>query len=311
MTGFLVRRLAAGLFTLWAAATLAFFALRALPGDAIAAQLATSGATPGQIAARRALLGLDQPLSRQYLDMLWGLVRADPGYSLTSGRAVRDMIAEQLPATLALAFGGLVVGALAGIGLGALMALAGKRALRLVAEGTTALLLSTPVYWLGTLLIAAFSVHLRLLPSAGSGDMRSLILPWLTLGLGLAGGIARLAAASLAQNRDADFLRTARAKGLRERAVLRRHLFRSSLGPVVALLALQMGFLLGGAVLTEMLFVRPGLGQLTLTAVQERDFPVVQAVVTLGAAVYVLAGLLADTLAAWLDPRLRAEPEHV
>jgi peptide/nickel transport system permease protein len=239
--------------------------------------------------------------------MMGGLLRADPGYSLSSGRSVRDMIAEQLPATLVLALGGLLVGSLAGVGLGGVMALARSRATRLAAEGITALLLSTPVYWLGTLLIALLSVHLRLLPSAGSGDVRTLILPWLTLGLGLAGGIARLAAASLAENRDADFLRTARAKGLRERTVVRRHLLRSSLGPVVALLALQMGFLLGGAVLTEMLFVRPGLGQLTLTAVQERDFPVVQAVVTLGAAVYVLAGLAADTLAAWLDPRLRAE----
>ncbi|RPI98177.1 MAG: ABC transporter permease, partial [Chloroflexi bacterium] len=109
------------------------------------------------------------------------------------------------------------------------------------------------------------------------------------------------------ENRDADFVRTARAKGLRERVIARRHLLRASLGPVVALLALQMGFLLGGAVLTEMLFVRPGLGQLTLTAVQERDYPVVQAVITLSAAVYVLAGLAADVLTAWLDPRQRAE----
>lgn len=307
MIGFFVRRLAAGLFTLWAASTLAFLALRALPGDAIAAQLALSGATPDQIAARQALIGLDQPLLKQYLDMIGGLLRADPGYSLTSGRAVREMIAEQLPATIVLAGGGLLVGALAGIGLGSLMALARSHAMRLAAEGMTALLLSTPVYWLGTLLIALLSVHLRLLPSTGSGDLRALILPWLTLGLGLAGGVARLAAASLAENRDADFVRTARAKGLRQRAIVRRHLLRASLGPVVALLALQTGFLLGGAVLTEMLFVRPGLGQLTLTAVQERDYPVVQAVITLSAALYVLAGLGADMLAGWLDPRQRAE----
>jgi peptide/nickel transport system permease protein len=138
-----------------------------------------------------------------------------------------------------------------------------------------------------------------------------LILPWLVLGLSLAGGIARLTASSIAQYRDADFIRTARSKGLRERRVITRHMLRVSLPPVVTLVALQTGFLLGGTVITEMLFVRRGIGQVLLTAVNDRDFPVVQGMVVLSAMIYSLANAIADLLAALLDPRLTIHQEVI
>ncbi len=299
---YLFRRLLMAILTIWIAVTLAFVALRLLPGDAIAAQLAQSGATADQIAARRALLGLDQPLLIQYGQTLGDLLRGDFGYSLVSGRPVTTIIAEQFGATVALAVGGLVVAVVIGLSLGIAAALS---RLRFVASLVISLLLSSPVYWTGTVFIYLFSVQMRLLPSAGSGDqLRFLILPWLVLGLGLAGGIARLTASSIVQYRDADFIRTARSKGLRERRVITRHMLRASLPPVVTLVALQTGFLLGGAVITEMLFVRRGIGQVLLTAVNDRDFPVVQGIVVLSAVIYSLANAAADLLAALLDPRL-------
>jgi ABC-type dipeptide/oligopeptide/nickel transport system permease component len=299
---YLFRRLCAALLTIWIAVSLAFVALRLLPGDAIAAQLAQSGATESQIAARRALLGLDQPLLIQYGQTLSGLLRGDFGSSLVSGRPVTTMIAEQVGATAALAVGGLIAAVVIGLGLGIAAALS---RLRFLASLITSLLLSSPVYWTGTLFIYLFSVQMRLLPSTGDGnELRFLILPWLVLGLSLAGGIARLTASSIAQYRDADFIRTARSKGLRERRVITRHMLRVSLPPVVTLVALQTGFLLGGTVITEMLFVRRGIGQVLLMAVNDRDFPVVQGLVVLSAVIYSLANAAADLLAALLDPRL-------
>jgi ABC-type dipeptide/oligopeptide/nickel transport system permease component len=306
---YLFRRLCVALLTIWIAVSLAFVALRLLPGDAITAQLTQSGATESQIAARRALLGLDQPPLIQYGQTLGGLLRGDFGYSLVSGRPVTTMIAEQFGATVALALGGLIVAVVIGLGLGIAAALS---RLRFLAALITSLLLSSPVYWTGTLFIYLFSVQMRLLPSTGDGsELRFLILPWLVLGLSLAGGLARLTASSIAQYRDADFIRTARSKGLRERRVITRHMLRASLPPVVTLVALQTGFLLGGTVITEMLFVRRGIGQVLLTAVNDRDFPVVQGMVVLSAVIYSLANAIADLLAALLDPRLTIHQEVI
>lgn len=304
LAGTLVR----ALFTAWLALTLVFVALRILPGDALEAQLVGTGASEAQIAERRAALGLDQPVGVQYLQMLGGLLRGDLGRSLISGRPVTDMIAEQFGATAALAAGALIVGVGVGLILGASAALAGARIVRLLAAGLIALLLSAPVYWTGTLAIYLFSVGLRWLPSGGDGaDMRFLILPWGVLGLALAGSVARLAADGLRGVRAADFIRTARGKGLYPRLIMWRHMLRAAAGPLVALIALQTGFLLGGAVVTEMLFVRRGVGQVLLNAINTRDYPVVQGVVMLSAILYSAAQALGDMAAAALDPRLHYE----
>ncbi len=305
MLAYLLRRVAAAILTVWIAVTLAFVGLRIIPGDAIAALLARGGASAEQIVAQRAELGLDRPVLTQYVQAIVGLLRGDLGYSLITERPVSDTIAEQLGATVILALGALVIAIVAGIGLGIVLAMGRSPLVRRGALALVVLILSSPVYWVGTIAIYLFSVYLRLLPSTGSGDLRHLILPWLTLGLSLSGSIARVTAASLGDLRSADFVRTARAKGLPEREIVIRHLLRAGLGPILAVIALQTGFLLGGAVVTEALFVRQGIGQVLLSAIQDKDFPVVQGIVVLSGIAYSLVNTAADLLIAALDPRIR------
>ncbi len=305
MLSYLIRRIGSALLTLWLALTLAFIALRLIPGDVIAAQLAHSSATSEQIAARRSALGLDRPLLVQYVQTFEALLRGDLGLSITADRPVIEMIGEQFGATVALAVGAMVVAVFSGIGLGVLAVAVRSQLVRRGATLVMALLLSSPVYWSGTLAIYVFSVGLRLLPSSGSGDVEHLILPWLVLGLSIAGSIARVTASSLDGVRHADFIRTARAKGLHERRVLLVHLLRAGITPILAVIALQTGFLLGGTVITEMLFVRQGIGRVLLNAINDKDFPVVQGIVILSALTYSLVNTAADLLIAAFDPRVR------
>jgi ABC-type dipeptide/oligopeptide/nickel transport system permease component len=302
---YLLRRTGAALLTIWLALTLAFFALRIVPGDAMAARLAQAGASNAQIAERRAALGLDRPALTQYVQALTGLLRADLGNSIVSGRPVAEMIGEQLGATAVLAVGALAVAVVAGVGLGVLAVTSRFGWVRNAIAILVALILSAPVYWVGTLAIYLFSVWLRWLPSTGSGDLRHLLLPWLALGLSLSGSIARVTAGSLDEARQADFVRTARAKGLHERQIVFQHMLRAGVGPILSVIALQTGFLLGGAVVTEALFVRQGIGQVLLSAIQDRDFPVVQGIVVLSAVFYSVIHTLVDVLIGALDPRVR------
>jgi peptide/nickel transport system permease protein len=192
------------------------------------------------------------------------------------------------------------------VGLGLLSILAGAKLLRQAAAATITLLTASPIYWTGTLLIYVFSVGLRALPSAGGGGPAALALPALALGLSAAGGIGRTAAGTLRQIRSADFIRTARAKGLPAYAIALRHMLRAGAAPILTVIGLQAGFLIGGAVVTEKLFVRPGVGGVLLNAINERDYPVVQGVVLFSAAAYVVVNMVTDALAAAADPRLRA-----
>ncbi|PJF31785.1 MAG: glutathione ABC transporter permease GsiC [Candidatus Thermofonsia Clade 1 bacterium] len=305
MLRFALRRALGALFTLWLAATLAFIALRLAPSDAITLQLTLSGATESQIAARRAALGLELPIGVQYLSMLSGLLRGDLGVSLVNGRAVTALIAEQLDSTLALAFGALMIGTLLGIMLGIGAAL-GRAAPRKLCEGLIALTLATPIYWLGTIAIYVFAVWLGILPSVSRGNsLQALILPCGVLGVSLSGSIGQVTAAALREARNATFVQLARAKGLPERLIVWRHMLRAYGGALISLIGLQAGFLIGGAVVTEALFTRRGIGQLLLNAVNGRDYPVVQGVVLLSALAYSLLSTLTDILAAWRDPRLQ------
>ncbi len=305
MLRFVVRRTVGVLTTLWLAGTLAFLALRLAPGDAITLQLTLSGATDSQIAVRRAALGLDAPLAEQYLAMWHGILRGDLGVSLVNGRPVAALIGEQLGATLALAVGALCMGVVLGIGLGVGTAL-GQPVVRRACEGVIVLLLATPIYWLGTLAIYVFAVWLGWLPSASSGtDLRALLLPCGVLGIALSGSLGQVAAASLRQVQQAAFVQVARAKGLPTHLIVWRHMLRANSGALISLIGLQGGFLIGGAVITEALFTRRGIGQLVLAAVHGRDYPVVQGVVLLSASAYALLSVAADVLAAWNDARLR------
>jgi ABC-type dipeptide/oligopeptide/nickel transport system permease component len=305
---YFLRRAASTIGTLWLAFTAVFCALRALPGDVIREQLALSGASDAQIAERRAQLGLDQPLVVQYMNALLGVLHGDLGVSIGAGRSVNDILGEQIAPTLTLGLGALVIAITVGITLG-LAGASDNRIVKAAVTGLISLILASPVYWVGTIGIFIFSLGLHWLPSAGSGDLRSLILPWTTLGLSLSGGIARVTLSSVNATHSAEFIRTARAKGLHEGYIARLHILKAALPPVISTIGLQIGFLLGGAAVTEMLFVRAGLGQVLLNAVLTKDYPVVQGVVLLGALGYSLATLGADLLIGWIDPRTFAAAE--
>jgi ABC-type dipeptide/oligopeptide/nickel transport system permease component len=262
-----------------------------------------AGASDAEIAARRETLGLNDPVAQQYAAYWLDLLHGDLGESLVSGQGVREMITQNFGPTATLASSALLFGVTFGMMLGVMAGVSPWRVGRYAAEGTASLALSTPVYWTATLAIYVFSTSLGILPGVGGDGVRTLILPAAVLGFHTAGGIAQVTANSLREVAEQDFVRTARAKGLPDLDVL-DHILRVGLLPVVAVVALQFGFLLGGTVITEMIFVRRGLGQVMLTAISERDYPVIQGLVALSALVYSLINALADVLYRRIDPRV-------
>lgn len=300
----LIRRAVWGVVVVWLAATLAFFALRVLPSDAIRVQMLGSGATQVQVDAMRAEQGLLDPLPVQYGRFLLGLLRGDLGVSLLSGQPVAELIGYNLMPTVTLAVSALAVALVLGLTLGLLAADLGPAWLSSLARLVVNLSLSTPVYWTGTLAIYVFTVELALLPSGGGGRLSQLIMPSAVLGFHSAGAIARVVAQEARQIRAADYVTVARSKGLSEPRILFGHILRAGIVPVLTVVALQAGFLLSGVVVTETLFVRPGLGRLLLDATMRQDYPIVQGVVVLASFVYTLLNTLADVAAGLLDPRV-------
>jgi len=301
------RRIVQAVFVLWLAATLAFGAMQLTPGDPAQALLAASGATAAEIAERRAQLGLDAPVPVRYVRYLADLLRGDLGQSWLHGRSVGRMIAEQLPATVELALAATVVGVGVGLGLGILGAVRRSTWLDTIVTAVAVLGLSTPTFWSGILAILLFSLQLGWLPATGEGGLRHLVLPASVLGFALSGSVARLVRARVVEVMGAPFVLAARARGLSSWRVLCVHVLRSALAPALTVIALQFGFLLGGAVVTESVFARQGLGKLAVEAIVWRDLPVVRGVIVFGALGYVLVNLASDLAQAWLDPRLREE----
>ncbi len=307
MIRFIAWRLAGVLLSLWAAVTLVFFAANIIPGDPAEAALAQSTASEDVLERRREALGLNDPLGMRYLRYIGGLAGGDLGVSWSLGQGVGELIAGQFAPTLALAVAGLGVAVVVGGGLGLGAALGEETWLGEVSRGATGLLLSVPVMVSGTLLIWVFSVLLDLFPATGQGTPGQLVLPALAVGLNTSAGLARTVEAGVRAVAQEPFLLLARAKGLRRWQVLSRHALRVGLLPTLDLIALQSGFLLGGTVVTEIVFSRQGLGRLLLFAVLDKDLPVVQGIVVLAAVVYGVLNLAADIAKAWLDPRIRGE----
>lgn len=305
MAGYIGRRLLEAVLVLWLSATLAFWAMQLTPGDPAQTLLAASGASPAEIAARRAQLGLDDPLLVQYARYLADLVRGDLQTSWLQGRSVGRIILERLSITVELAVAGGILGGLMGIGLGLLAALYRGTWVETAAMAVAAVSLATPVFWSGLLLILIFSLYLRWLPSSGWGDFRHLILPAITIGFSLCGSIARLVRAQVIEVLRMPFILATQARGIPLRRILLVHVLRPAAGPVIALIGLQFGLLLGGAVVTESVFAREGLGRLAVQAILWRDLPVVRGIALVSAMAYLLTSLMADLCHAWLDPRLR------
>jgi peptide/nickel transport system permease protein len=305
MFTYVIRRMLGALAVLWGVATTVFLLLQVLPGDPAETILAGSGASQADIVRIRQQMGLNDPLLVRYGHYLLNTLQGDLGRSVFSDRPVTRTIAEQLPATLQLAGAALLVAIVLGLSLGILAALRRGTWLDQVAVGVAVLGVSVPVFWSGLLLIWIFSVGLNWLPATGAEGWRHLIMPAVVLGLTGAGPIARLVRASLLNVLGTDYITMAQAKGLSQAAVVGRHALRNALVPVITLIGLQAGFLLGGTVVTEAVFARPGLGRLVVDAILWKDLPVVQGVVLLIAASYVLVNLLADLTSLVLDSRLR------
>jgi len=305
MLTYVIRRLAIALAVLWGVATIVFLLLHVLPGDPAETILAGSGASQAEINQTRQQMGLDYPLPVQYGRYMWNTLRGDLGRSFFSNRPVTLTIAEQLPATLQLAAAALLVAVIVGFSLGLLAALRANSWIDQIAMGIAVLGVSVPVFWSGLLLIWIFSVRLNWLPATGADSWRHLVMPAIVLGLVGAGPIARMTRASLLNALRADYITMAQAKGLPQTLVISRHALRNAVIPVITLIGLQAGFLLGGTVITEAVFARPGLGRLVVDAILWKDLPIVQGVVLLIAATYVVINLLVDLVTLTLDPRLR------
>jgi len=297
------RRIVQSVFVLWLGVTLTFVAIQLTPGDPARALLAASGATDEQIAQRRAQLGLDQPIWVQYTRYVVAVSHGDLGESWLHGRSVAQMIREQLPATVELAIAASLVGIALGLGLGIAAAVRQSTWLDRAATALAVVGLSTPTYWTGLLAILLFSLRRGGLPASGAGDPRHLILPAAVLGFALSGSIARLVRARVIEVMQTPYVLAARARGLPPWRVLLTHVLRPALAPALTVTALQFGFLLSGAVVTESVFARPGMGKLMVEAIFWRDMPVVRGVVVLGSLTYVAVNLVADLAQAWLDPR--------
>jgi peptide/nickel transport system permease protein len=284
-----------------------FGIMHALPGDP--AQLMLAGAeggavSPERIAELRQQMGLNDPLYVQYLRFIGGAVQGDLGQSIRFRSPVIDLILDRFPSTLYLSLLGLVFAIGIGIPLGTLAALKQDSWIDTFSMALSYLGVSMPIFWLGLLLIFFFAFNLDWFPPAGGGGFKSLILPSFTLGFVSAGIISRLTRSSLVEVLNEDYIRTARAKGLREQTMIVRHALKNAFIPVITILGLQFGGMLAGAVVTETVFSRPGLGRLIVSAILWKDYPLVQGSVLFLASIYVSVNLLVDISYAWLDPRI-------
>lgn len=296
-------RLGTALLVLLCTATVSFFLVR-LSGDPVKLLL-PADATAHQEAVLRASLGLDRPLITQYLDFLWDLLHFDFGTSISYNEPVGHVLADRLPATLELAAAALVVTLVIALPAGIVAAMRrGRASDRGIMTGVL-LGQSTPPFWVGILLILVFAVGLHALPASGYGTFANLVLPAVTLSVYSIAVVARLLRSSLIDVLTSDHIRTARAKGFGPVKTVLTHGLRNAALPVVTVIGLEVGSLLGGAILTEQVFSWPGVGQLTIEAISNRDFPLVQATVLFFAATFVVVNLLVDLSYSLLDPRVR------
>lgn len=304
MKKYLVRRLLALLPVSLGVVTLTFAIIHLVPGDPVVAMLGET-AGPADIVGMRHQLGLDRPLLEQYTAYLVGLAVGDLGESISYRKPVSQLIAERFPATIELAAAGMIVALVLAFPLGIIAGANPGGAGDLGAMGFAIVGISVPHIYLGPLLMILFSLDLRWLPLTGRGGLAHLVLPAVTLGTALAAILARMLRQSLIRVRESDYMRTALSKGMSARAALVRHGLRNALTSVVTVIGLQMGGLLSGTLITEMIFSWPGIGRLLITAIGARDYPVVEGCVLTFAMTYVVVNLTTDLVNAVVDPRVR------
>ncbi|MDE2614079.1 MAG: ABC transporter permease [Burkholderiales bacterium] len=306
MSGFatyLVRRLVAAAVTLLGVILVMVLLVRVMPGDP-ARVVAGLLATPEQVEQVRLAMGLDQPVPVQYGHYLVNLAHGSLGMSARFGTTVLSEIGQRLPYTIVLAVLGTLVGAVFGIALGVLAATHKGRWADALGSMLGVVGISMPVYWLGILLIVLFSVQLKWLPIGGADSLASLVMPTLTLGVFSTAVVSRMTRSTMLDTLGQDYVRTVRAKGVAEWVAV-RHALRNAFIPILTVIGLQFGTLLGGAVLTETVFSWPGIGQLLVQSINNRDFPLVQGIVFVFAAMFIVLNIVTDLLYSVVDPRVR------
>lgn len=305
MLRYIVRRVFMSIPVLFGVSVLVWAMVHLMPGDPIEIMSYGSAMSIEQREELRRVLGLDQPMYVQYGRFLLKALHGDLGQSMFTKRAVLGEILDQLPSTVALTIGGMAVAIAIGFAFGIASALRPNSWLDAMLMTTSFLGLSLPHFWLGLMLIFIFAVQLRWFPATGQGGLNRLVLPSVALGWSFAAIISRLVRQCLLDVMRQEYVLAARAKGLRERAIIWKHALKNMLIPVVTILGLQVGNMLGGAVVIENVFARQGIGRLAVQALLRKDFPMVQGVVLLSAAFYVLLNILVDLSYAWLNPRIR------
>lgn len=303
MLAFLARRLLLAIPTLFGVLVIVFLLLYVAPGDPVQ-EMVGERADPETIARLRRELRLDEPLAVQFGSYAGGVLTGDLGRSYITGRPIARDILERFPKTLQLAGAAMLLASLTGITIGVVSARRPGGWVDRLALGASYLGISFPVYWVGLILIFVFAVLLRWLPPSGDRGLEFLILPALALGSRSIAFLARVTRSAMLEVLGSDFVRTARAKGLRERAVVVRHGLRNALIPVITVLGLDFGYYLTGSILTETVFSWPGLGRYIVTAISKRDLPAIQGTVLFMSAVFVLVNLLTDLAYAKADPRV-------
>ena len=312
MTAYILRRLAQLIPVLFLASLGIWAMVYAVPGSPVGA-IVGENATPEQIADTIRRLGLDRPLHEQYWTWLRGALVGNFGESIQSREPVLDLILTRVPATLQLGLAAILVGLVLGVPVAVISALVPGSWIDRVLSAWSALALGVPTFWLGILLILLFGVQLNWLPAVSTyipffqdplGALQNLLLPALTLGTYVSGIFARFLRASLLGELKADYVRTARSKGLRERDVIGRHVMRNALLPFVTIVGLMLAAFVGGTVVTEAVFTYPGIGRLLIQAIGVRDYPLIQGCILFVLVIYVLMNVLVDVLYAYIDPRI-------
>ncbi|WKA58038.1 ABC transporter permease [Planococcus shenhongbingii] len=311
MVALIIRRALQLVFLLLGISFLVFSSMYIAPGDP-ASIIGGPTATAEDIAAIESNLGLDRPFLVQYANYLANAVQGDFGYSYQTAQPVADAIAVRFPNTLKLAIASMIVAVIIGIITGLISALKQNSLLDVSATTFALAGISIPNFWLGALLILVFSVNLQWLPVGGMSNpfytldgIKELILPAITLGTGSAAMIARMTRSSMLEVIRADYVRTARAKGVKERDVIWIHTLKNAMIPIITVIGLNFGFLLGGTIITEKVFAINGVGRLMIDAIAARDFPMVQGSVLLVATLFVLVNLIVDIIYTYIDPRIK------
>ena len=315
MIEYIVRRLIFGILVLFIMTTFIFIIMRAVPGDVVTLQLANSGASPEQMDALKAEMGLDKSVLGQLVDWVQAAVRGDLGNSLWSGKEVSQIILDRLPVTIQLAIMSIVLAIIIGIPIGVISAVKQNtfidHFLKIISIGG----LSIPNFWLGLILLTVLSLALNWIPPLGFQsfaanpivNLQQMFLPAICLAITLSASIVRMTRSAVLEVLHSEFIRTVRAKGAKEGIVIFKHALRNSLVSVITLIGLQIGYLLGGTVVLESIFALPGLGSLIFESVLVRDYPIVQSTVLVFGAMFLLVNLMVDVMYGWVDPRIRAK----